>query len=291
MQGMNLERVQALKFPTVRQSYDSRDAILYALSLGYGDDPMDRGQLQYVYEKNQKAVPSQCVVLGSMGPWMQAPALGIDFLRLLHGEHSYEIHRPLRPADTVLAEQQIEAVVDKGAGKGALVYVRKELRTEMGERLATVRQTLFLRGDGGCGSFGTAPVQATSEPVAGAATLSVTLETLPQLALIYRLNGDANPLHADPEVAARAGFERPILMGLCTMGLATRAALQGLCDDVPERLVAMSVRFSRPVVPGETLRFDFTPVSANEFMFSGHSLRRGVAVLERCHLRIQSDGL
>jgi acyl dehydratase len=284
---MNLERLQALVFPTVRQRYESRESILYALGLGYGSDPMDPRQLQFVYERGQKAVPSQCVVLGSMGLWMQEPELGIDFLRLLHGEHAYELHRPLTTAGTVVATQRIESVVDKGPDRGALLYVRKELHSETGDALATIRQTLFLRGDGGCGNFGTPQVWACPEASPAAKSIEVDIATLPQLALIYRLSGDLNPLHADPLVAARAGFDRPILMGLCIMGLATRAALQGLCGDEPDRLQGMSVRFSRPMVPGETLRLRFSPVAPGEAVFSAHSLERGVAVLDRCVVRWQ----
>jgi acyl dehydratase len=280
---MNLERVQALVFPTVRQRYESKDSILYALGLGYGADPTDPRQLQFVYERAQKTVPSQCVVLGSMGLWMQQPELGIDFLRLLHGEHGYQVHRVLPPTGSVVATQHIEAVVDKGEGKGALVYVRKELHSEAGDALATIRQTLFLRGDGGCGSFGIPEPWVVPDAPQGSRVQDIDIATLPQLALIYRLSGDLNPLHADPQVAARAGFDRPILMGLCTMGLATRAALHGLCDDEPERLRGMAVRFSRPVVPGETLRFRFCAVGPNVATFSAHSLERDVTVLERCH--------
>jgi acyl dehydratase len=287
---MNIEALKAFSFPVVEQRYEFKDAIVYALGLGYGSDPVDKAQLQFVYERDLKAVPSMCVVLGPMGPWMQKSELGIDFLRLLHGEQSFQVHRPLSPSGRVVARQSIEAVVDKGEGKGALMFVRKTLHSEQDEPLTTIRQTLFLRGDGGCGSFGTPPQESAPGelPALDGALMQLDCPTLPQQALIYRLSGDYNPLHVDPQVASRAGFERPILMGLCTMGMATRAAVKLLCGDQPERLTSMSVRFSRPVSPGETLQFRFMQVEPGHALFTAQCLERNVTVLDRCQVRYQS---
>jgi len=284
---MNIEALKALLFPVVEHRYEIKDTILYALGLGYGFDPVEEGQLQFVYERNLRAVPSMCLVLGSMGPWMQKSELRIDFLRLLHGEQSFQLHRPLAPSGDVIARQFIEAVVDKGEGKGALVFLQKTLHSKDDELISTIRQTLFLRGDGGCGDFGIPPLESNQEelPMVDSASLQFDCPTLPQQALIYRLSGDYNPLHVDPQVSFRAGFERPILMGLCTMGIATRVAINLLCDDQPERLTSMSVRFSRPLIPGETIQFRFMNTSPGHALFTAQCLDRNVTILDRCHVR------
>lgn len=281
---MHLDVLRNLKLPPVRQAYSFKDSILYALGLGYGSDPCSAQELQFVYEGAQKAVPSMAVVLGYPGFWMQDPALGIDWVKLLHGEHHYEIHRPLPACGVVRSEHSVPAVDDKGPGKGALVYVEKRLYAQDGDCVATIRQTLFLRGDGGCGSYGTPPAPAAALPER-APDSTVDIATLAQLALIYRLSGDFNPIHADPGLAAEAGFDKPILMGLCSMGLATRAAIAHLAGGDPHRLQSMFVRFVKPVFPGETLRFEFFS-HAGGAAFRARSLERDVLVLDRCDVRI-----
>lgn len=170
--------------------------------------------------------------------------------------------------------------MDKGAGKGAILHLVKTLDdAAAGTKLATVRSVLFLRGDGGCGNFGNAPAEPPPIPEQ---TPSQTMDiaTLPQSALIYRLSGDYNPIHADPDAAAKAGFDRPILHGLCTLGVATRAVVAVFADGRPERLAALSARFSRPVFPGETIRTDFFG-SGSQFRFRSRVLERDVVVLDR----------
>jgi acyl dehydratase len=148
-------------------------------------------------------------------------------------------------------------VIDKGPGKGAMLYLQKKLTDkDSGRVVSTVTSTYVLRGDGGCGST-SAKAPAVHTLPERPADDSISLATLPQSALIYRLSGDYNPIHASPEIAVKAGFERPILHGLCTMGVATRALLQGVCNDRPERLRGVSLRFSSPVYPGETLLTEF----------------------------------
>lgn len=284
---MNLENLRNLRLSSIRQNYTSKDSILYALGLGYGTNPLSAEELQFVYEKDQKAVPSQSVVLGYPGFWMQKPELSVDWVKLLHGEHYFEIHQPLKPKGTIRSEHTVSAVDDKGEEKGALVYVEKKLYDEADVPVATIRQTLFLRGDGGCGSFGLAPAPAPTLPDRPA-DASIDIPTVPQLALIYRLSGDFNPVHADPVVAANAGFDRPILMGLCTMGLATRAAITVLLGGQPELLRSMFVRFSKPVFPGETIRFAFYRHGNGETSFSARSLERNVLVLDRCQVRFKT---
>jgi acyl dehydratase len=277
---LNLEAIRNFRFEPVSHTYTRRDTMLYALGLGYGCNPLDRAHLDFVYETNLRAVPSICCVLAHPGFWAKRPELGIDWLRLLHGEQSFEIHHPIPPEGTVTANYEIAAVVDKGIGKGAILHLVKTLdEANTGTRLATVRSVLFLRGDGGCGSFGNVPTEASVVPDQTPSQIK-DIATLPQSALIYRLSGDYNPIHADPEAAARAGFERPILNGLCTLGIATRAVVEALADGMPDRLGSLSARFSRPVFPGETIRTEFF-TTGDQLRFRSRVIERDVIVLDR----------
>ena len=277
---MNLEAVRNFRFEAVVHTYTRMDSILYALGLGYGSNPTDPAQLAFVYENNLRTVPSMCCVLAHPGMWVKNPALGIDWLKILHGEQSFEIHNPLPPQGTVVGTYEIVAVEDKGAGKGAILHQIKKLNDKAsGQLLATVRSVLFLRGDGGCGSFGNTPEPAETLPEFSPSS-ACEIATLPQSALIYRLSGDYNPIHIDPEAAAKAGFEAPILHGLCTLGIATRAILSTFANNTPERLKSLFARFSRPVYPGETIRTEFFS-SEHEVRFRSRAVERDVLVLDR----------
>ena len=251
---LDYQRLKNWPFADIEHSYGAKDTILYALGLGFGADPMDRAQLRFVYEEGLKALPTMATVLAYPGQWAKNPETGIDWKQVVHGEQSVVIHKPLAAAGTVVGRTVIEEIVDKGAGKGALVYSRRDISDkETGALLASLHSTSFLRGNGGFGgpSGPTRPVHTLPER---APDLVCDIATLPQAALIYRLSGDYNPLHADPEIAAVAGFPRPILHGLCTFGVAGHALLRTLCSYDPARLRRMDARFSAPVYPGETVR-------------------------------------
>jgi acyl dehydratase len=240
--------------PDAQQAYTRRDTMLYALGLGFGLRPTDPDELRFVYEKNLEAFPTMPVVLGHPGAWMADPSTGIDVVRVLHGEQHLEIHRPLPVEGTVVGLNRVVDVIDKGPGKGALIYVERRLMDKAsGDLLATQLAVIFARGNGGFGGpkTGSPPPHALPE---GEPDLCVDIATSPQGALLYRLSGDYNPLHADPEVAAKAGFPAPILHGLATYGIAGRALLQGLGGPAAVRLRRLAVRFSSPVFPGETIR-------------------------------------
>jgi acyl dehydratase len=278
---MNVEKLRNFKFEPIVARYDWKDSALYALGLGFGADPMDENALRFVYEDDQRAVPSQCNVLGHPGFWLRAPELEIDWTKILHGEQSFRIAKTLPASGHVRALHRIAGVEDKGAEKGALLAIEKRLEdADTGETLALVTTTVFMRGDGGCGSFGE-PFPPTVAIPEGNPSDTVDIATLPQLALIYRLSGDYNPLHADPAIARKAGFDRPILHGLCTMGLACRAIIQCFCNAEPERIETMSVRFTRPVFPGETVRFEFYG-PADALRFRARAVERDILVLDRC---------
>jgi len=253
---IDVQAVRAWDFPTLRQAYTPFDAIRYALALGYGSDPVDPRQLRYVYEREQAAVPTFANVLCHPGFWISDPRTGIDATRAVHGEHRMEFHAPLPPQGTVSARTRVLDVLDKGPGKGALVVFERLLRDDAtGLLLARLEQHTLCRGDGGFSGAAPPPrAPAAPAPVANAPDFVVDVPTLPQAALLYRLSADPNPLHADPLAARAAGFERPILHGLCTFGIACRAVVQACTGDEPARLKALAGRFSAPVFPGETLR-------------------------------------
>ena len=241
-------------FSDNRISYSDRDTMLYGLSIGFGVNPLDERQLRYVFERPAlNTVPSMATVV-ARGLGLLAGA-GLDMNKVLHGEQRLTIHRPLPSAAELITEGRIEAVLDKGPGKGLLIYTSTTARIA-GEDAPILSHgnTIFARGDGGIGSAGqTVPVHRIPQRPADR---SVSLCTREDLALLYRLNGDANPLHADPAVAKQAGFPRPILHGLCTYGLACRSVIEAACDFDATRISQFDVRFSKPVFPGETITTD-----------------------------------
>ncbi|MGE0486418.1 MAG: MaoC/PaaZ C-terminal domain-containing protein [Gammaproteobacteria bacterium] len=261
-----------------------KDTILYALALGLGADPVDLRQLQYVYEDGLKSLPGMAMIVAYPGFWMRDPEYGFTWQKVLHAEESIEIHQPLPVAGRIHGCTVIEDVVDRGADKGCFVYLRKELHAADGTHLATVSSNTLARGDGGFGGGGQAraPLAAPPERAADAVC---ELSTLPQAALLYRLCGDMNPLHADPAVARGAGFERPILHGRCTLSMAMRALVETCCEHDAARLRGVQVRFSAPVLPGETLRTEMWR-DGHAVQFRTTVVERDVVVLNHGHARI-----
>lgn len=263
-------------------SYTEKDTILYALGVGLGLDPTDESQLRFVYEENLKTLPTMAAVLGSPGFWAKDPETGIDWKRLVHGEQYLTLHKPIPPSGSVIGRTRITHIVDKGAGKGALLYIERKVTDKAsGELLATLLQVTFLRGDGGYSASGQPsdvpppPLPALPEEPPDAIT---QLPTTPQMALIYRLSGDTNPLHADPAVAKAAGFPRPILHGMAVYAVACHAILKTHCDYEPERLRSLAVRFSAPIFPGETVQTEMWKREARVF-FRARVLERDSIVL------------
>jgi acyl dehydratase len=247
-------------FPDLVHRYTERDTMLYALGLGFGQDPMDRGALRFVYEEELQAVPTMAAVMGSPGIWWRDPKTGADAVKLVHGEQDVRVLRPLPVKGCVTARNRVVSLTDKGAGKGAVAVVLRTLvDAASGDTVAESRNVTFLRGDGGFSADGgksdpgPEPLPAVPER---AADVEVSYATRPEAALIYRLSGDVNPLHADPDVAAKAGFDRPILHGLCTYGMAARAVIEQVLDHDASRLKRLALRFTSPVWPGETVRYE-----------------------------------
>lgn len=268
------------------ETYGITDTILYALAVGVGSEAVDPKQLPYVYEEpSLRTLPTLALVIGYPGFWMRDPQYGFTWQQVLHAEEALEIHQPLPPQGTVSSETVIEDIVDRGADKGCFVYLKKELRSADGKTLyATVRSNTLARADGGFG--GTSKARpAPPAPPERAPDMICDLATTFNQALFYRLCGDMNPLHADPSVATGAGFERPILHGRCTLGVAMHALLRSCCDYDATRMKTLNVRFSSPFLPGETLRTEIWNEHGTAH-FRSSSLERGVVVLNNGSARI-----
>jgi acyl dehydratase len=283
---IDYQKLKSWSFPEAGHTYTADDAMFYSLAIGLGADPVDERQLQFVNDTvpgMPLAFPTMAAILGFPGSWMNDTATGIDFPRVVHGEETVEWDRPLPAFGTVTATHRVTHVVDKGAGRGATVTYEKEL-TDLasGERVATVTHTTFCRGDGGFsardGATDAAPTPLSRIPERRT-DREWQFRTLPQQALMYRLCADRNPLHSEPAVARKAGFDRPILHGLGTYGIAGHAILATWCDYDPARLKRLCARFSSPVFPGETLRFEMYD-EGTEVAFRARAVERDKVVLD-----------
>lgn len=268
-------------------TYRAEDCILYALGLGFGSDPTDPNQLSFVYEKNIQTLPTMSLVLGYPGFWLKDPQYKVDWQKVLHAEEQLIIHNPLPPAGTMIGETYIDAIVDRGPNRGAFIYTRKEVRGESdGKLFATVNSNTLARADGGCGGNSKRRVRPIEIPNRKPDDVCV-LPTIPQQALLYRLCGDMNPLHADPQIAKGGGFERPILHGRSTMGVAQHAILKVCCEYDPHRIKSINLRFSAPFLPGETLRTEIWQDGANIY-FRSLADERDVVVLNNGHVELNT---
>lgn len=230
-------------------------SMLYALGTGFGRDPLDAAELRFIYGPDLVAVPTLAAQLAFGGHGL-LDRIGVDMRQVVHAGQGVELHRPLPVAADLLFDTSVAGIIDKGPGKGALVLLETVLREKAGGGvLATATSTAFARGDGGCGgpvgrrqSVPTFPDLPDRPP-----DHMDFFETRPDQALLFRLNGDFNPLHADPARARTVGFDRPILHGLCTYGICGRAVLRHVLDYDAGRFRALHIRFAQPVFPGETI--------------------------------------
>jgi acyl dehydratase len=270
-------------------TYGDKDVMLYALGVGMGHDPMDETELAFVYEKGLKVIPTAATVLSSAGG---RPARGADqvdqkpghrpsvinFLMVVHGEQKVELHKPLPTSGTFTAQGRTIGAYDKGKDKGAVIVNETVWTDEAGEKVATLTGSTFARGDGGFGG----PSEGQPEPheiPSRKADLSVDIATREDQALLYRLNGDRNPLHSDPESAKRSGFPRPILHGLCTYGITCRAVLQAITGFDPDQILSHQARFSAPVFPGDTITVDLWK-DGGVISFEARVKERGATVIK-----------
>ncbi|WP_430397121.1 MaoC/PaaZ C-terminal domain-containing protein [Ferrovibrio sp.] len=282
--AIEYQKLKNWKFADLEHTYSTRDTILYALGLGCGADPMDLDDLRYVYEEGDGllALPSMAVTLGYPGFWLKDPNTGVDWRMVLHGEQGIVLHKPLPVAGTVIGKSRVTEIVDKGPGKGALLFSERDvIDKQSGDLLCTLTSTTFIRGEGGFGGpagLNGGPVPAPHPIPERAPDETVDIPTLPQAALIYRLSGDYNPLHADPRIAQAVGFKMPILHGLCSYGIATRALVRACCGNDPAKLKTMQLRFTAPVYPGETIRTEIWR-EAEGVSFRARVIERDLVVL------------
>jgi acyl dehydratase len=263
-------------------SYTDTQVMLYNLGVGMGRDPLDEKELPFVFERPAlKAVPTVASVLGGGGGNLLA-GVDINWNLVLHGEQRLTVHRPFPPSADLIGSSRIAELVDKGADKGAVIAIAADVRLASGEPLYTMESVMFARGDGGFGGPSKSRFTPHVPPDRAPDIVHVS-ETRCDQALLYRLNGDRNPLHAEPEFARRAGFPAPILHGLCSYGIACRAVLATVCDYDPARMKSFDVRFTSPVFPGETIHTDIW-VDGEVVSFRSRIEARGVVSINngRC---------
>lgn len=280
--AVSYEQLLALREQDIPFAYDERDSMLYALSVGMGRDPTDERELPFVFEgRALKVMPTQAILVCVPGMIWD---IGLDVEKFLHGEQSFRFHRPMPAAAQVRNDARIAEVYDKGDARGCVIEIEGTARLADGEPLVSWTARIMARGDGGIGSNRKVPPpHAIPDRAPDIVDLSATR---PEQALLYRLNGDRNLVHADPRVSAEAGFPAPILHGACTASIACRAILRHICDYDPTAIAGFDVRWTAPVFPGETIETAIW-VDGDMLSFRCTSAERGQVVIDhgRCVLR------
>ena len=249
--AIDYDKIMSLETKNQKFSYSDRETMLYGLGVGFGKDPLNNEELKFVYERDLKTAPSMATVI-SWGAGNMRES-GINYLLVLHGEQRLKMYEPLPYAADILVDSSVKGVFDKGKEKGALIITETDIKLKESEKLlCTLSSTTFARGDGGFGG----PSDGAPEPHQipdRKPDDEFFADTEPNQALIYRLSGDRNPLHSDPEIAKAAGFDAPILHGLCTYGTACRTIISNVCNYDSTLIEEFNVRFSSPVYPGEKI--------------------------------------
>jgi acyl dehydratase len=265
--------------------WDRDRVILYHLGIGAGDPPTDPNELAYTYERNLKVLPSFGVIpaFGSLGGVGQVPGLQFNPALLLHGEQDLEIRKPIPVEGEVETNGKVAGIYDKG--KAALVVLETETKLKgEAEPLFVNRFSLFLRGEGGFGGESGPP--AGNEAPNRAPDGTVESKTLPQQALLYRLSGDKNPLHADPDFAKMGGFDRPILHGLCSFGVVCKAVVDHALGGDTGKVARYQARFAGVVFPGETIVTSFWR-EGNTILVAAQTKERGTPVITNAAITIR----
>ncbi|MCK1312895.1 MaoC/PaaZ C-terminal domain-containing protein [Bradyrhizobium sp. 23] len=270
--------VLKLKSKRAPYSWTDREVMLYALGIGMGSDPLNERELQFVNEAFATSKPLKVVpTFASVCVWGASPGyMALNRVLIVDAERDIRFHKPMPVAANVSAEACVRGVYDKGKDKGAIIQNEVVVRDRAGDKIATIVSSTFARGDGGFDG----PSAGMPEPhqvPRRTPDRSVEIPTRPDSALIYRLSGDRNPLHTDPEFARLAGFPRPILHGMCTYGLTCRAVLQTYADYDPSAFHRHRARFSAPVFPGETVTIHLWK-EGNSISFEAQVRERQVTV-------------
>ncbi len=284
---IDLAKAVGAALPAVEYRWNEDTLMLYALGsgVGIGQDQTSREVLQYTFENGLRALPTFGVVpsFPMLMGLMNVPALSFNPMMLLHGEQYLEVlETPIPTSATTVTEGKITGIYDKG--KGALVVIEAVTKRDGGVPVFKNEFGIFLRGEGGFG--GEPGPAATNEAPKRAPDKTVETPTLTHQALLYRLSGDKNPLHADPGFAAMGGFQKPILHGLCTFANVGRAVLQAYADDDPTRFRSIRVRFARPVMPGETIVTEMWQESPTDIVVQAKAKERDQVVISNARVTL-----
>jgi len=252
---LTYEELLAIEICDIERNYGDLESMLYAQSVGFGRDAVDRKELPYVYEQGSplRTVPT---LASAIVPDMFPPDLGWDYSQVLHVEQRLQLYRPMPAAAELRLDKRVVDVFDRGATRGSMFLFEVEGRLAKDDTVIfTLGATVMARGDSGFGAPSGSGPKPHRVPRRDP-DLSCDTPTRADQALLFRLNGDRNPLHADPDAAAAAGFSIPILHGLCTYGIACRAILQTICDYDHTLIEGFDARFSLPVLPGDVITTD-----------------------------------
>jgi len=248
--AINYEEIMSMTSENIEVSYTDKDSILYSLGVGLGNDPMNIEELKFVYENSQIALPSMATNFQYHSPLLLKT--NINFIMVVHGEQRLSITNALPVSGDFIANAKVIGCYDKGPARGAIIEVETTVKNKKNnEEICKLVSTTFARGDGGFGGPDS-PKKEIFIPD-GEPDYVSEVSTKPDQALIFRLSGDYNPLHSDPNFAKAAGFEKPILHGMCTYGIACRSLVNEICENDASKLKRFDCRFSSPVYPGETI--------------------------------------
>jgi acyl dehydratase len=280
------DKARGAQLPESKCAYTQDQVILYHLGLGAGENATDPKELEYTYEKNLKVLPSFAVIpaFGAMGGIADIPGLQFNLAMLLHGEQEVILHKPLPTNAKLVTTAHIPEIYDKG--KAALVILESEAKdADSGEPLFTNRFSLFIRGEGGFG--GDAGPKAGNQAPDRAPDMTILRKTLPQQALIYRLSGDKNPLHADPGFAKMGGFDKPILHGLCSYGITCKAIVDEVLDGDVAAVARYQARFAGVAFPGETYRISFWKDGDKKILVEAASVERDAKIISNAVIELR----
>jgi len=282
---IDLKKAQGTVLPKTTAEWNQDQVILYHLGVGAGyPNQTDPNELQYAYERNLKVLPSFGVVpvFGAVGGIAQIPGVSINFALVLHGEQDIEIHKPIPTGAKVENQTRVAGIYDKG--KAALIVLEVETREQGGAPLFTNRFSIFARGEGGFGGeSGPSPGNVSPDRSPDAVVES---PTLPNQALLYRLSGDKNPLHADPEFAKLGGFDTPILHGLCSFGIVCKAVVDKLLGGDVTKVARYQARFAGVVYPGDTIVTSMWK-DGGKILISAKNKQRNTPVISNCAITLR----
>jgi acyl dehydratase len=282
---IDLAKARTAKLPPSHGSWGADNVILYHLGVGAGvGKATDPKELEYTYERNLKVLPSFAVVpvFSALGGINAIPGVEINMAMVLHGEQDVEIHRPIPVEAQIENEARLAGIYDKG--KAALLVMEVSTREKGGAPLFTNRFTIFARGEGGFG--GEAGPKPANEAPDRAPDAEVATPTVSHQALLYRLSGDKNPLHADPDFAKFGGFDTPILHGLCSFGVVCKAVVDTMLDGAVEKVARYQARFAGVVFPGETIVTSMWR-DGNKILIAAKTKERGTPVISNAAITLR----